>query len=50
MLFDPTRLAPVENLIRIGTGMDAGDVAFSTFYGEIELIKIEPLITDQLNG
>jgi transglutaminase-like putative cysteine protease len=50
VLFDPTRLAPVENLIRIGTGMDAGDVAFSTFYGEIELIKIEPLITDQLNG
>lgn len=50
VLFDPTRLAPVENLIRIGTGMDAGDVAFSTFYGEIELIKIEPLITDQVDG
>ena len=47
VLFDPTRLAPVENLIRIGTGVDAGDVAFSTFYGEIELIKIEPIITQK---
>jgi hypothetical protein len=42
--FDPTRLAPVENLIRIGTGVDAGDVAFSTYYGEVELLKIQPLI------
>lgn len=42
--FDPTRLAPVENLIRIGTGVDAGDVAFSTFYGQVELMKIEPII------
>lgn len=44
VLFDPTRLAPVENLVRIGTGIDAGEVAFSTFYGEIELLEIEPLI------
>ena len=42
-------LAPVENLVRIGTGIDAGDVAFSTFYGEIELLKIEPIITDKLD-
>ncbi|TCB57417.1 transglutaminase-like domain-containing protein [Acinetobacter terrae] len=49
VLFDPTRLATVENLIRIGTGIDAGDVAFSTFYGEIELIKIEPIITQKLD-
>jgi transglutaminase-like putative cysteine protease len=44
VLFDPTRLAPVENLIRIGTGIDAGDVAFSTFYGQVELLEIQPLI------
>ena len=42
--FDPTRLAPVDELIRIGTGVDAGDVAFSTYYGQVELLKIEPLI------
>lgn len=47
VLFDPTRLAPVENLIRIGTGVDAGDVAFSTFYGEVELIEIEPIIRSE---
>ncbi|MCR9120120.1 MAG: transglutaminase family protein [bacterium] len=32
-LFDPTRLAPVEGLCRIGVGRDAADVAFSTFTG-----------------
>jgi hypothetical protein len=36
-------------MVRIATGIDAGDVAFSTYYGEIELIKIEPIITDQLD-
>lgn len=45
VLFDSTRLAPVENLVRIATGIDAGDVAFATFYGEIELLKIEPFIS-----
>lgn len=45
VLVDPTRLAPTENLVRIATGLDAGDVAFSTFYGEIELLSITPLIS-----
>lgn len=47
--FDPTRLAPVENLIRIGTGVDAGDVAFSTYYGQVELLKIQPLIQPEMS-
>ncbi|MFV5509344.1 transglutaminase-like domain-containing protein [Acinetobacter sp. 197] len=47
--FDPTRLAPVENLIRIGTGVDAGDVAFSTYYGQVELLKIQPLIQPEIS-
>ncbi|MGE8560202.1 MAG: transglutaminase-like domain-containing protein [Acinetobacter sp.] len=46
VLFDPTRLAPVENMVRIATGIDAGDVAFATFYGDLQLITIEPIITD----
>lgn len=46
VLFDPTRLAPTENLVRIATGLDAGDVAFSTFYGNIELLSIAPVITE----
>ena len=44
VLFDPTRLAAPEKLVRIATGIDAGDVAFATFYGELELLRIEPLI------
>lgn len=50
MQFDPTRLAPVDELIRIGTGVDAGDVAFSTYYGQVELLKIEPLIKPECDS
>ncbi len=32
-LFDPTRLALVSGLVRIGTGRDAADVAFATLNG-----------------
>jgi len=33
-LFDPTRLAPVSGLVRIGVGRDAADVSFATFTGD----------------
>lgn len=42
--FDATRLAPVEHLVQIGVGRDASDVAFATFYGQVELLKISPVI------
>ncbi len=32
-LFDPTKLAPVNKLIRIGVGRDAADVSFATLIG-----------------
>ncbi len=32
-LFDPTRLAPVSGLVRIGVGRDAADVSFATLTG-----------------
>ena len=32
-LVDPTRLAPVEGLVRIGIGRDAADIAFLTTTG-----------------
>ncbi|GAA3956591.1 transglutaminase family protein [Allohahella marinimesophila] len=35
-LFDATRLAPVGGFVRIGTGRDAADVAFSTIRGDAE--------------
>ena len=38
-LFDPTRLAPLNGLVRIATGRDAADVAVCTFYGDAILTK-----------
>ena len=37
VLFDPTRMAPVENLVRVGAGRDAKDVAFSTIFGPVSM-------------
>lgn len=37
-LLDPTRLAPVEGLVRIGIGRDAGDIAFLTSSGPCALL------------
>lgn len=35
-LFDPTRQAALQGLVRIGVGRDASDAAFATSYGEAE--------------
>ena len=40
-LFDATRLAPVEGLVRIGTGRDAADTAFATFFGALQLNEMQ---------
>ena len=37
-LVDPTGLAPVEGLVRIGVGRDAADVSFMTIFGTANLI------------
>jgi transglutaminase-like putative cysteine protease len=42
-LFDPTQLSPTEDLVRIGTGRDASDVAFATFFGSARLRYLSPL-------
>jgi transglutaminase-like putative cysteine protease len=39
VLFDPTGMAPVDRLVRIGTGRDAKDVAFATFFGTVEMTR-----------
>jgi transglutaminase-like putative cysteine protease len=39
VLFDPTGMAPVDRLVRIGTGSDAKDVAFATYFGAVELTR-----------
>lgn len=43
-LFDATRLAPKEGLVRIGTGRDAADVAFATVFGAVELNNMQVYI------
>ena len=43
-LFDPTGLAEVSDLVRIGTGRDASDVPFATFFGSARLRRLSPLV------
>lgn len=38
-LFDPTKLAPVSGLVRIGVGRDAADVSFATLTGDSLLVE-----------
>jgi transglutaminase-like putative cysteine protease len=38
-IFDPTRLAPLNGLIRIATGRDAADAAICTIFGDPQLTK-----------
>ena len=37
VMFDPTRMAPADRLVRVGTGRDAKDVAFCTFFGPVTM-------------
>jgi len=48
-LFDPTRMASVDDLVRIASGRDAKDVAFATFYGPARMLSMEPRI-ERLDG
>jgi transglutaminase-like putative cysteine protease len=45
VMFDATRMSPVDELIRIATGRDAKDVAFATIFGPAQMISMSPLIT-----
>ncbi len=37
VLFDATRMAPIDRLVRVGTGRDAKDVAFCTIFGAVSM-------------
>jgi transglutaminase-like putative cysteine protease len=41
VLFDATRMAPIDRLVRIGTGRDAKDVAFATIFGAVQMTRKE---------
>ena len=41
VLFDATRMAPIDRLVRVGTGRDAKDVAFATIFGSVLMTRKE---------
>jgi transglutaminase-like putative cysteine protease len=43
-LFDATQMVPLSDLVRIGTGRDALDVPFATFFGAARLRRLSPLV------
>lgn len=45
-LFDATRMAPIDGLVRIATGRDAADVAFAALVGLAELTWKEIVVID----
>jgi transglutaminase-like putative cysteine protease len=49
-LFDPTELAPISDLIRLGTGRDASDVPFATYFGAARLRRLSPLVEPAKEG
>lgn len=42
ILFDPTELAPITDLVRIATGKDASETAFSTIFGPVMMTRMQP--------
>ena len=42
VLFDPTRMVPVDHLVRVAHGPDAKDVAFATIYGPARMTGMSP--------
>lgn len=49
-LFDPTKLAPVGGLVRIGVGRDAADVSFATLIGVALMTSQSVLATESANS
>jgi transglutaminase-like putative cysteine protease len=44
VLFDATRMSPLDELVRIATGRDAKDVAFATIFGPAMMSSMSPLV------
>lgn len=44
VMFDATRMAPIDRLVRIGTGRDAKDVAFATIFGGVTMLRKELVV------
>ena len=50
ILFDATKMAPLDKIVRIGTGTDAKDVAFATMYGDVQMQYLKPMVRDHVVG
>ncbi|MFN5348085.1 MAG: transglutaminase-like domain-containing protein [Polaromonas sp.] len=52
VIFDPTKMAPIDRLVRVGTGRDAKDVAFATIFGNVQMLRKELKVNegDQLTN
>jgi transglutaminase-like putative cysteine protease len=46
VLFDPTGMAPVDRVVRIGTGRDAKDVAFATLFGQLQMTGKQVMVLE----
>lgn len=44
VVFDPTKMAPIDRLVRVGTGRDAKDVAFATIFGGVKMRRKEVMV------
>ena len=49
-MFDPTRMADPNGIVRIGVGRDAAEVAFCTQFGEMDYDKPEVSITGPIDA
>ena len=47
VLFDATEMAPIDELIRVGTGRDAKDVPFATFFGDARMLSMSPSVATE---
>lgn len=48
-LFDATRMAALDGMVRIGVGRDAADTAFATIYGQVNPLPIK-VWSEAVNG
>ncbi|RZL60881.1 MAG: transglutaminase family protein [Variovorax sp.] len=50
VLFDATRMAPVDRIVRVGTGRDAKDVAFCTIFGAVRMTQKQLTVREVQDG
>ena len=44
VMFDATKMSPIDDVVRIATGRDAKDVAFATIFGPASMTSMSPLV------